>query len=432
MDSYLTCHASKPLYGHARHRILRIGKVKGSARMVLHSHETHAGHRQRLRERFLASGAHGLSEAELLELLLTYAIPRRDVAPLAHQLLERFGDLPGVLSAPHKELLAVPGIGEQAAILMQVVARLTNMDRADGRPVAYEAEQPMLLEVEPDLRPLFDKTRVPPNAQFRTFTNDLSAAALEYLPRITDFDSMDSFQEFLEQSLPYNSVTSRKRYARNLISRYYPAGEMHTPLTTFFGYKPDVETRKSVLFYETARAEPALQFVAEELVWPALPVGHLTRAHLGERLQAIFPQVSSATIKRMLYSLFNVYSILNQAHSDDDVLRFHIHYGTLDAFLYVLTAEFPEPGMYRFEELEDGPMRRWLLWDRDWMREQLYNLRDLGMLSKVSQIDTLRQFTLQYDQSTALRRYFERPERGTPALREKSEVQFGNEESDTP
>jgi hypothetical protein len=51
-------------------------------------------------------------------------------------------------------------------------------------------------------------------------------------------------------------------------------------------------------------------------------------------------------------------------------------------------------------------MRRWLLWDREWMHKQLYNLRDVGILSKVSQIDTLRQFTLQYDQPTALRHYF--------------------------
>ena len=64
-------------------------------------------------------------------------------------------------------------------------------------------------------------------------------------------------------------------------------------------------------------------------------------------------------------------------------------------------------------------MRCWLLWDREWMQQQLYNLRDLGILSKVSQIDTLRQFTLQYDQPTALRHYFEHPERNSLVLRER-------------
>jgi len=385
--------------------------------------DLHSGHRQRLRERFLASRARVLPEAELLELLLTYALPRRDVAPLARQLLERFGNLAGILIASHQELVAVPGIGEKTAILIEIVGRLADMAQAGPRPVVDRAEQPMLVEVEPDLGPLFDQTREAETVQFRTFTNDLSAAALEYLPRIADFDDMESFQAYLEQNLPYNSLTSRKRYARNLISRYYPDGAVSTPLTTFLGYKPEPETLKPVLFYETARAEPALQFVAEDLVWPAVPAGHLTRTQLRERLEAVFPDVSSATIKRMLYSLFNVYTILNQARSDDEELRFQIHRGTFEAFLYIFTAKFPEPGIYRFEELEEGPMRHWLLWDREWMHQQIYNLRDLGILSKVSQIDTLRQFTLQFDQWTALRHYFEHPERKSLVLREQPEVQ---------
>ncbi|MDP1069133.1 hypothetical protein, partial [Klebsiella pneumoniae] len=54
------------------------------------------GHRQRLRERFLAGDENSRSEEALLELLLTYAIPQRDVQPLAKHLLEAFGGLPGV------------------------------------------------------------------------------------------------------------------------------------------------------------------------------------------------------------------------------------------------------------------------------------------------------------------------------------------------
>jgi len=56
------------------------------------------------------------------------------------------------------------------------------------------------------------------------------------------------------------------------------------------------------------------------------------------------------------------------------------------------------------------------------MRRQLYNLRDFGLVSKVSEIDTVRQFTLPFDQTTALRLYFEHPQRDTLALRERSET----------
>jgi DNA repair protein RadC len=62
------------------------------------------GHRQRLRERFQKGGAEGFHDYELLELLLTYAIPRIDVKPIAKRLMERFGSLSGVLDATPQEI----------------------------------------------------------------------------------------------------------------------------------------------------------------------------------------------------------------------------------------------------------------------------------------------------------------------------------------
>ncbi|MBL7200860.1 MAG: hypothetical protein ISS56_11970 [Anaerolineae bacterium] len=379
--------------------------------------DTNSGHRQRLRQQFLTSRPE-FSQLELLELLLTYAIPRRDVAPLAHQLLEQFGSLSEVLDASHGELTAIPGIGEHAAVLIKAVAQMQDPADLQREPISSSGDQPALFDIETDSQRAPAGTQEPDGPQMRTFTNDLSAAALEYLPRIIDFSAIEDYQVFLEENLPYNSLNSRKRYARNLINRYYPSNEVQIPLTVFFSYQPCPDALKAVLFYETARAEPAVQLVAEEAIWPAVPVGRVTRDQLRERVQHTFSQASTATVKRMVYSLLNVYTVLNGAQSDDDTLRFQIHPGTLEAFLYVLAAEFPEPGMYRFEELEQGPMRLWLLWDREWMHRQLYNLRDLGVLTKVSQIDTLRQFTLQYDRRTALRHYFEHPERESLALRE--------------
>jgi DNA repair protein RadC len=64
----------------------------------------HAGHRQRLRDRFMNGGADALPDYELLELALFSAIPRRDTKPLAKQLIARFGDFAGVISAPPSQL----------------------------------------------------------------------------------------------------------------------------------------------------------------------------------------------------------------------------------------------------------------------------------------------------------------------------------------
>jgi DNA repair protein RadC len=83
------------------------------------------GHRRRLRDRFNASGLGAFEDHEVLELLLTYAVPRRDVKPIAHALLERFGSLSNVLDASTAELVTVDGVGETGATLLHLMPGLT-------------------------------------------------------------------------------------------------------------------------------------------------------------------------------------------------------------------------------------------------------------------------------------------------------------------
>jgi DNA repair protein RadC len=78
-------------------------------------------HRWRLRERFLSAGPGSLADYEMLELVLFRAIPRRDVKPLAKQLLDRFGDFNGVISALPARLRDLPGVGQAVACELKVV-----------------------------------------------------------------------------------------------------------------------------------------------------------------------------------------------------------------------------------------------------------------------------------------------------------------------
>jgi len=82
------------------------------------------GHRQRLKEKFTTTASGSLYDYEMLELLLIYAIPRRDVKPLAKALLNRFASLKGVMDAPEGELTEVPGIGSYAATLIRLVREM--------------------------------------------------------------------------------------------------------------------------------------------------------------------------------------------------------------------------------------------------------------------------------------------------------------------
>jgi len=81
-----------------------------------------SGHRARLRKRLLEGGAEALADHEVVEYLLTTAIPRRDTKPLARSLVRRFGSLAGVLNADAKALAAHPGMGETSAAAMKIVA----------------------------------------------------------------------------------------------------------------------------------------------------------------------------------------------------------------------------------------------------------------------------------------------------------------------
>lgn len=85
----------------------------------------HDGHRKRLRQRYLTQGLEGFQPHEALELLLFYAIPRRDTNLLAHQLINRFGSLEAVLSAAPQELAQVEGVGESAAVLVSLLKPVT-------------------------------------------------------------------------------------------------------------------------------------------------------------------------------------------------------------------------------------------------------------------------------------------------------------------
>jgi DNA repair protein RadC len=80
-----------------------------------------AGHRERLRARFRKAGVDGVQDYELLELILFRAIPRKDVKPLAKELIAKFGGFPQVLAAPVERLMEVKGVSENVAQEMKIV-----------------------------------------------------------------------------------------------------------------------------------------------------------------------------------------------------------------------------------------------------------------------------------------------------------------------
>lgn len=84
----------------------------------------YTGHRKRLRKKFAAGGAAGMHNYELIELLLTYAIPRKDVKPVAKELLARFKNIAGIFDADLKELCEIHGLSADSALLVSLMREL--------------------------------------------------------------------------------------------------------------------------------------------------------------------------------------------------------------------------------------------------------------------------------------------------------------------
>lgn len=82
-------------------------------------------HRARLRNKFDELNIQGLYEYEIVELLLTFAIPQKDVKPIAKKLLEKFGSIKGIMDAPPEELKKIPYVKDKTITLIKFIKELT-------------------------------------------------------------------------------------------------------------------------------------------------------------------------------------------------------------------------------------------------------------------------------------------------------------------
>lgn len=241
-----------------------------------------------------------------------------------------------------------------------------------------------------------------PEPPLRVYAKDLAEQALKQLPRLVDCRTLDEVKDYLTSHLRFNSQSTRRRNANYLVARFFPGECLHADVTAFAAAAAGAPALGDALFYLTARTEKIVASVAELVVFPSLPEGGVSRARIRDFVQAQFPKSSSAT--QVTSAILNTYQTFGIARATRSRLDVALREGHLASFAYLLHLEFPEPGMYAFGELFDGPLHKWLLWDRAWMERQLYRLRDASLLSKVSEIDGIRQFTTRYTLADAMPR----------------------------
>ena len=85
------------------------------------------GHRERIKEKFLKNGIDGFAEYEILELLLTYCIPRKDTKPISKELLNKFKSLDNIFKADFDKLSAIDGLGKNSIVFLKLIGDLPSI-----------------------------------------------------------------------------------------------------------------------------------------------------------------------------------------------------------------------------------------------------------------------------------------------------------------
>lgn len=361
------------------------------------------GHRQRLRERFASGEESSHSEEALLELLLTYAIPRKDVQPLAARLLSEHGGLSFLLEVPMETLYRSDGVKENSAVLLKLVdwIRRHYGIKRPGKETLKPPKQTTLFETfspeaERDSSAVADPRREKVIRRYGTemFGKAVLKEAIQILPSLPDSESLDEIRSFLRASLHFSAEQTRKRYANYITRRMFPNGYADAPLRSFAKAFPDAQELRDVCFYRFLLSEPLEVEIIEDLIIPNLGTGRLSRERIRKRLSEKFPEAKS--IVDCGKAIVDALTAGGIAKADRTKISFAYREIPVTSFAFVLHSEFPEPGMYDIRKLDENRMIRAMLWNPERLLHALYELRNHGLISKVSEIDNIRQFTTKH------------------------------------
>ena len=104
----------------------------------------HEGHRDKVRQRFIEEGLDSFEDHQVLEMLLFYAVPRRDTNELAHRLLERFGTLEAIFDSSVEQIMDKGKVSKNTAVLIKMIPHLSKrlmLIKEGAKPVLDSSER---------------------------------------------------------------------------------------------------------------------------------------------------------------------------------------------------------------------------------------------------------------------------------------------------
>lgn len=375
------------------------------------------GHRGRLRERFLQGDASSRTDAVLLELLLTYGIPRRDVQPLADALLARFGGLEKVLAADPSALHSVEGVESNVSTLLKLVDYVcqTSTRASDGlleqagsgaapalaatsRPKPgsvsivplSQSEMPLNLPGQAE-RPLAQKN--PINRERKTIQDVLIPEGMLAVKLAHEAKSEEEFSDILSKRLGQNSMETRRRYAQSIMKWFFPDG-LKGLLPRVWETYEDEGMSGDLLRWSYLSQEPIMGRCVAEALFPCENGLMMPATYFDRFLQDHLGEVPPGKTRERLKSNLKKIGFLERAKGKPDRLLPLVPQKT--SFLILLHHLFAAKAVRTIElrNLVADPFWKYLGYkSEDGVRDLLREADGAGLVGKYVVADQLEQVT---------------------------------------
>ena len=217
--------------------------------------------------------------------------------------------------------------------------------------------------------------------------------ATDLLPKLPLTDNLSEINAFISNNLKFNSLTSRSQCQRYLSAYLFPNGVADRSLLCF-SRKATPASLKNICFYKFCKRYPLTYNLFNELIFPNIARGSISRKKILAYLKDRFP--NSGAFPHQTFFFLEAIAGAGVASYKTGNLSYTYRRVDPISFAYILHNEFPTPGMYDIRRIENNQVFTPQLWLGTELLETLYVLRNMKILSKVSEIDNVRQFTTMF------------------------------------
>lgn len=220
--------------------------------------------------------------------------------------------------------------------------------------------------------------------------------AIELLPYLPETDKFDELKAYFKNNLRFSSEETRSRYTRYITKRMFPGSHIDRALPMFAKRFASQQALKDVCYYRFCRAEPIMLEIMNKVMMPAIGRGQIHRNHIRDYLAVNYPTSLHNTIQTSAHAIIDALLAGGLVRANKTEISFSYRDILVPSFAFVLHSEFSEPDMYDLAEAEENLLINAMLWRPDQIVPTIYELRNKGLISKVSEIDSVRQFTTKF------------------------------------